>query len=141
MTKRLSSIFFLIVLLSVTSAAQTAIIPSPKSVLGFTPGDDRTIAGWSQITDYFERLDRASDRVLVQTLGMCPTLAIFGTNDPWTPADDIAALRDAWANRSDCEIMLVEGAEHGFVHDPDRPVHRPDDAAIAWDKTLRWLLP
>src|SRR6185369_1036819 len=24
---------------------------------------------WSQITDYFERLDRASDRVLVQTLG------------------------------------------------------------------------
>lgn len=47
----------------------TASIPTPKSVLGFTPGDDRTIAGWSQITDYFERLDRASDRVLVQTLG------------------------------------------------------------------------
>src|SRR5689334_12342898 len=59
---------------SVTSFAQRptsqpAVIPSPKSVLGFTPGDDRTIAGWSQITDYFERLDRASDRVLVQTLG------------------------------------------------------------------------
>jgi len=51
------------------SAPQSAGIPSPKSVLGFTPGDDRTIAGWSQITDYFERLDRASDRVLVQTLG------------------------------------------------------------------------
>src|ERR1700752_357375 len=48
---------------------QAAAIPSPKSVLGFTPGDDRTIAGWSQITDYFERLDRASDRVVVQTLG------------------------------------------------------------------------
>ena len=44
-------------------------IPSPKSVLGFTPGDDRTVADWSQITDYFARLDRASDRVLVQTLG------------------------------------------------------------------------
>ncbi len=48
---------------------QSAPIPSPKSVLGFTPGDERTVAGWSQITDYFERLDRASDRVLVQTLG------------------------------------------------------------------------
>ncbi|HEX5875715.1 MAG TPA: M14 family zinc carboxypeptidase [Pyrinomonadaceae bacterium] len=33
------------------------------------PGEDRTIADWSQITDYFERLDRASDRVVVQTLG------------------------------------------------------------------------
>src|SRR5690242_17027273 len=50
-------------------AARPAAIPSPKSVLGFTPGDDRTIADWSQITNYFERLDRASDRVLVQTLG------------------------------------------------------------------------
>ena len=48
---------------------QPGVVPSPQSVLGFTPGDDRTIAGWSQITDYFERLDRASDRVLVQTLG------------------------------------------------------------------------
>jgi hypothetical protein len=69
MNRRLSSIFFLIVVLSVTAAAQSTAIPSPKSVLGFTPGDDRTVAGWSQITDYFERLDRASDRVLVQTLG------------------------------------------------------------------------
>ena len=51
------------------AALQPAAIPSPKSVLGFTPGEDRTIAGWSQITDYFERLDRASDRVQVQTLG------------------------------------------------------------------------
>src|ERR1041385_2444631 len=68
MIRRLSSIFFLTVFLSITAFAQTTTIPSPKSVLGFTPGDDRTIAGWSQITDYFERLDRAYDRVLVQTL-------------------------------------------------------------------------
>ncbi len=44
-------------------------IPSPKSLLGFTPGEDRTIADWSQITNYFARLDQASDRVTVQTLG------------------------------------------------------------------------
>ena len=69
MNRRLSAIFFLTVFLSVTAAAQSTAIPSPKSVLGFTPGDDRTVAGWPQITDYFERLDRASDRVLVQTLG------------------------------------------------------------------------
>ena len=43
--------------------------PSPRSVLGFTPGDDRTIADWKQITDYFAGLDKASDRVLVQTIG------------------------------------------------------------------------
>src|SRR5215216_4442549 len=51
------------------SAAQSTTIPSPKSVLGFNPGEDRTVADWSQITNYFARLDEASDRVLVQTLG------------------------------------------------------------------------
>jgi carboxymethylenebutenolidase len=70
---------------------------------------------------------------------MCPTLAFFGTNDSWTPADDIAALRAAWSGRDDCEIVLVEGAEHGFVHDPERDVHRPDDAAMAWQRTLDWI--
>src|SRR4030095_6669539 len=44
-------------------------IPSPKSLLGFAPGDDRTIADWSQITNYFTQLDKASDRVTVQSLG------------------------------------------------------------------------
>src|SRR6266446_3515612 len=46
-----------------------ASIPSPRSVLGFNPGDDRTIADWKQITDYLARLDKASDRVQVQTIG------------------------------------------------------------------------
>lgn len=57
------------------------VLPSPNSVLGFTPGDDRTIADWSQITDYFGRLDKASDRVLVQTIGQStlnrPLIAVF----------------------------------------------------------------
>ena len=51
------------------AAARSNAIPSPKSLLGFTPGEDRTIADWSQITNYFARLDQTSDRVTVQTLG------------------------------------------------------------------------
>jgi hypothetical protein len=44
-------------------------IPSPRSVFGFNPGDDRTIIDWKQITDYFARLDKASDRVHIETIG------------------------------------------------------------------------
>ncbi|HKG98106.1 MAG TPA: M14 family zinc carboxypeptidase [Pyrinomonadaceae bacterium] len=44
-------------------------IPAPAEVLGFTPGDDRKLASWNQVTEYFERLDRASDRVIFETLG------------------------------------------------------------------------
>src|SRR5438105_2404383 len=74
--------------LSITAQAQrkrveplTSTIPSPRSVFGFNPGDDRTIADWKQITDYFARLDRASDRVQVQTFGQStlgrPMIAAF----------------------------------------------------------------
>jgi hypothetical protein len=44
-------------------------VPTPRSVLGFTPGDDRKVADWTQIRDYFARLDRSSDRVLVEQIG------------------------------------------------------------------------
>jgi hypothetical protein len=44
-------------------------LPSPRSVLGFNPGDDRKIADWKQIADYFTRLDKTSDRVQLQTIG------------------------------------------------------------------------
>jgi carboxymethylenebutenolidase len=78
-----------------------------------------------------EPLDTAVD--------VCPTLAIFGGNDPFTPPNDIDALRAAWADRPDCEIVVYPDAEHGFVHAPERPAHRPDDAADAWRRTLDWL--
>src|SRR3982750_1911780 len=48
-------------------------VPSPESVLGFHPTDDKTIADWKQITEYFAKLDKASDRVLVKEIGR-PTL-------------------------------------------------------------------
>jgi carboxymethylenebutenolidase len=70
---------------------------------------------------------------------VCPTLAIFGDADPFTPHDDIEALRRAWRDRPDCEIVVYADAEHGFVHAPDRPAHRANDAADAWDRALAFL--
>ena len=49
------------------TAAQS--IPAPEDVLGFKPGDDRKLASWNQVVEYFDRLDRASDRIKVETLG------------------------------------------------------------------------
>lgn len=44
-------------------------IPEPKDVIGFTPGDDRKLASWNQVVDYFDKLDKASDRVQLKTIG------------------------------------------------------------------------
>ena len=67
MRSRLISLL-LLMWLQAFVVAQTKI-PAPAEVLGFNPGEDRKLASWSQVVDYFERLDRASDRVLFQTLG------------------------------------------------------------------------
>ncbi|MCA1643869.1 MAG: hypothetical protein LC785_18465, partial [Acidobacteria bacterium] len=44
-------------------------VPAPAEVLGFTPGDDRKLASWSQVVSYFQKLDAASDRVKFEELG------------------------------------------------------------------------
>jgi hypothetical protein len=44
-------------------------VPSPEIVLGFRPGDDRKLASWKNVVDYFERLDAVSDRVKFEELG------------------------------------------------------------------------
>jgi murein tripeptide amidase MpaA len=53
----------------ILSFAVFAQIPTPKSILGFQPTDDKTIADWSQITNYFAKLDKQSDKVLVKEIG------------------------------------------------------------------------
>jgi hypothetical protein len=55
-----------ILLLSLAIVAQ---VPSPQSVLGFRPTDDKTIADWTQIANYFSKLDAASNRVAVKEIG------------------------------------------------------------------------
>ena len=58
----------LFLLLSIGVFAQNAP-PAPKTVLGFHPTDDRTIADWKQILDYFAKLDAGSDKVKVEEIG------------------------------------------------------------------------
>lgn len=71
MAKRQSpkSIVLCFVMFAACAAAVFAQVPSPNSVLGFTPADDRKVADWRQIVDYFQKLDAASSRVKVEEIG------------------------------------------------------------------------
>ncbi|MGH7568739.1 MAG: M14 family metallopeptidase [Gemmatimonadales bacterium] len=44
-------------------------IPTPRSVLGFEPGEDRKLAEWPVLVRYYQALARASDRVDYRELG------------------------------------------------------------------------
>src|SRR5213082_1088964 len=49
--------------------AQNKSIPAPKDVLGFTPGDDRKLASWAKVVEYFQKLAATSDRVKFEEIG------------------------------------------------------------------------
>jgi len=63
---RLASLAVLALSLPVPAAAA---IQSPSEFLGFTVGADRTLADYRQIKAYFQALDAASPRVVMQDLG------------------------------------------------------------------------
>jgi len=46
-----------------------AVVPTPRSVLGFEPGDDRKLADWPTLLRYYRALADASDRVTYRELG------------------------------------------------------------------------
>ena len=73
-TKKFALALFVVIAVGVhfapshTQALQSTI-PTPVDVLGFTPGDDRKLASWDQVVDYFKRLDQSSDRLRFEELG------------------------------------------------------------------------
>jgi hypothetical protein len=98
---------------------QGGAIPSPRSVLGFTPGDDRTLADWKQITNYFAELDRASDRVQVQTLGETTLKRPFVVAFISAPENirNLAKLKETAHKLSDPRLVQNEAERDRLLRD------------------------
>ncbi|MCP4038244.1 MAG: dienelactone hydrolase family protein [bacterium] len=70
----------------------------------------------------------------------CPLLALFGTEDPYIPLDDIATLERELATTSiahDC--VTYEGVGHAFMNDTNADAYRPDAALDAWARMTAFL--
>ena len=61
-------------------------------------------------------------------------LAIIGALDTFTPPPDVEDLIATGAN-----VVQYPDAEHAFAHAPERPAHRPADAADAFARAKDWL--
>jgi hypothetical protein len=51
------------------AVAENRSIPAPEDVLGFRPGDDRKLASWAKVVEYFQKLAAAGDRVKFEEIG------------------------------------------------------------------------
>ena len=101
---------------------------------------ERAVAFYGMVRTPKQWADGGQNDALETVGSGCPTLAIFGEADPWVPPEDVEALRARWAGRPEHKVVVYRGAEHAFVHNPEVPAHRPDDAADAWHRALAFLL-
>src|SRR6266436_5407580 len=53
----------------VIAITQNSSIPAPEQTLGFRPGDDRKLASWAEVVQYFQKLAANSDRVKFEEIG------------------------------------------------------------------------
>jgi hypothetical protein len=66
---RRASFVTLLALVLPAAAVVAQQVPHPSDVFGFTPGDDYKMADYTQVTEYFQRLAEASDRVEMVEIG------------------------------------------------------------------------
>jgi hypothetical protein len=93
------------------SAAIVAQVPTPRSVLGFHPTDDRTIADWGQIRGYFGKLAAASAKVKVQEFGKTtlgkPMIVAFISSEK--NIKNLDRYRDINRSLADPRLIVREG--------------------------------
>ena len=99
---------------------------------------DRAVAFYGMLTVPEEWKGPGTGEPLEYLSRPSPTkvLTVIGGRDTFVPPEDVARLR-ALGDRA--EIAFYPEGEHGFVHDPARPSHRPDDAADAWRRVIDFL--
>jgi len=68
-SKRISTFLIALGLLLSAAAASAQSVTAPEDFFGFQLGADRELARWDKIVEYFEMLDRTSDRIQVTDLG------------------------------------------------------------------------
>ncbi|MEO5859079.1 MAG: hypothetical protein ABIR33_09045, partial [Pyrinomonadaceae bacterium] len=108
-------------LIFVAAVFASAQVPAPKDTLGFTPGDDRKLASWAQVVDYFKMLDAASERMVFEVIGKTTMGAPFVYATVSSPAnlkalakyrninDKLADPRKIKSNDAAAKRLVAEG--------------------------------
>jgi len=128
-------------------AAADLLGVEPVAVLGFCQGGmwafkgaatgrfDKAVAFYGMVRVPWARPGHGQPLDHLARPRVAPVLAITGGRDHLCPSEDIDALRAL----PGVEVAFYPQGEHGFVHDPARPTHRPDDAADAWRRVQAFL--
>ncbi|MCU1379906.1 MAG: dienelactone hydrolase-like enzyme [Acidimicrobiales bacterium] len=135
-------------LLAAAEVLRTEVGVERVAVLGFCLGGmyalksadnavfDRVVSfyGMIRVPEQFRGPGHREPLASLRSPDVRPVLALVGGRDHFTPAADVDDLEATGAT-----VVRYPEAEHGFVHDPDRPAHRAEDAADAWRRVVAFL--
>lgn len=107
----------LIVALAASTIAAPPAIPTPKDVLGFVPGENRKLADYASVAEYFRRLAATSDRVRVEeigqtTLGRPMLLTIISSRENLARLD---RLRDIQRRLADPRTIATDDEARALI--------------------------
>jgi carboxymethylenebutenolidase len=80
-----------------------------------------------------------ADRLDVAGEVRCPALFHFGGQDPYIPMEQVEAIRAAFADRADVELVVEAAAGHAFENLFAPSFADPEAAARSWATTLDFL--
>ncbi|HYZ92162.1 MAG TPA: dienelactone hydrolase family protein [Actinomycetota bacterium] len=90
--------------------------------------------GMVRVPKQWKGKGQAEPLELLADRGAAHVMEIVGTKDAYVPVEDAKELEAIGAT-----VVVYKGAEHGFIHDADRPAHRPKDAKDAWTRAKKFL--
>jgi carboxymethylenebutenolidase len=71
---------------------------------------------------------------------LCPILYIYGEQDGWIKTQDVERLRQGLKQFGrPGDVRVYPNCPHAFFNDTRSDVHRPREAADAWQRTLAFL--
>ncbi len=68
-----------------------------------------------------------------------PILAHFAGRDAWAKPEGAKAIQTQLAARGQAMELHVYDADHAFVNDTRPEVYSPDNAKLAWDRTVKFF--
>jgi carboxymethylenebutenolidase len=69
----------------------------------------------------------------------CPVLAHFATRDGWASVERAEGIRDAVLSAGGSFELCIYDADHAFVNDTRPEVYSPENAALAWSRTVEFF--
>ena len=78
----------------------------------------------------------------IETLNylLCPVLYHYGAKDGWVTRQEADRLNEGLQKFGKTgEVVIYPEAGHAFFNDTRSDVYRPDDARLAWERTLKFL--